>query len=203
MSAPAAALPLSDGERETLERLARARSAPHRQVLRARVLLLAADGVANAVIADEVGVTPVTVRAWRTAVRRRRVGRAGEDPRGSGPQALDPRGDDRRDRAVDHHDHAAGCHALVVPDDGQAGRESVRLRCNGFGRIWAWQPHRVETFKVSNDPKFDDKLIDVVGSVSEPAGEGDRVVHGREVPDPGPGPHPGVAADGGRAGRAR
>jgi transposase-like protein len=65
MSAPAAALPLSDGERETLERLARAQSVPHRQVLQARVLLLAADGVANAVIAEDVGVTPVTVRAWR------------------------------------------------------------------------------------------------------------------------------------------
>ena len=40
-------------------------------------------------------------------------------------------------------------------------------------RIWSdlgLQPHRVETFKVSNDPKFDDKLIDVVGLVSEPAG---------------------------------
>ena len=66
MSAPAAALSLSDGERETLERLARAQSAPHRQVVRAKVLLLAAEGVANAVIAEEVGVTPVTVRTWRT-----------------------------------------------------------------------------------------------------------------------------------------
>jgi transposase len=66
MSAPAAALPLSDGERETLERLARAQSVPHRQSLQVRVLLMAADGVANAVIADEVGVTPVTLRAWRT-----------------------------------------------------------------------------------------------------------------------------------------
>jgi hypothetical protein len=54
-SAPAVALLLSDGERETLERLARAQSVPHRQVLEARVLLSAADGVANNVIADEVG----------------------------------------------------------------------------------------------------------------------------------------------------
>ena len=44
---PAAALFLSDGERETLERLARAQSVPHRQVLQARVLLSAADGVAT------------------------------------------------------------------------------------------------------------------------------------------------------------
>src|SRR5262249_8343048 len=65
MSAPAAALPLTGGERETLEKVARAQAAPHRQVLRARVLLMAADGVANAGIAEEIGVAPVTVRAWR------------------------------------------------------------------------------------------------------------------------------------------
>jgi DNA-binding NarL/FixJ family response regulator len=45
-----------------LEVLARARSAPHRQVQQAKVLLLAADGVANTRIADEVGVTALTVR---------------------------------------------------------------------------------------------------------------------------------------------
>ncbi|TXH15479.1 MAG: IS630 family transposase, partial [Mycobacterium sp.] len=64
-ASPAAALPMTSGERETLETLARARSAPHQQVLRARVLLMAADGEANTRIAEEVGVTPVTVRAWR------------------------------------------------------------------------------------------------------------------------------------------
>ena len=49
-----------------------------------------------------------------------------------------------------------------------SGSGSVRLQCNGFGRIWVWQPHRVETFKVSNDPQFEDKLIDVVGLYLNP-----------------------------------
>ena len=65
MSRPAAALNMSEGQREILGGLAASRTAAHREVQRARVLLLAADGVANARIADEVGVTPVTVRAWR------------------------------------------------------------------------------------------------------------------------------------------
>ena len=118
MSAPAAPLLLSDGERETFEGW-RGHVGPHRQVVQARVLLMAAEGVANAVIAEEVGVTPVTVRAWRT-----RFGGEGwpvpAAPRGSRPQALDRRGNDRRDRAVVHHDNSAGRHALVVPHDGQA-----------------------------------------------------------------------------------
>src|SRR5512147_2630891 len=53
-AAPAPALAMSDGQRESLQVLARARSAPHRQVQRARALLLAADGVANTRIADTV-----------------------------------------------------------------------------------------------------------------------------------------------------
>jgi hypothetical protein len=62
---PAPALVLSRGQREALGRLARSRGAPHRQVQRARALLLAGDAVANARIAEAVGVTAVTVRAWR------------------------------------------------------------------------------------------------------------------------------------------
>lgn len=49
-----------------LESLARSQTAPHRQVVRAKVLLMAADGEANTRIAEKTGVTPVTVRTWRT-----------------------------------------------------------------------------------------------------------------------------------------
>ncbi len=57
----AAALVMSEGQREALEVIAKSRSAPFRQVQRAGVLLLAADGVANARIAAQVGVCPATV----------------------------------------------------------------------------------------------------------------------------------------------
>jgi transposase len=65
MNKAAAPLLMSTGQREALTVLARSSSAAHRQVQRAKVLLMAADGVANAKIAATVGVTPVTVRSWR------------------------------------------------------------------------------------------------------------------------------------------
>ena len=169
VSAPAAALPLSDGERETLERLARARSAPHRQVLQARVLLMAADGVANAVIADEVGVTPVTVRAWRK--------RFAEDGLAGLEKIREGRG---RKPSIPEETIAEIVRLTTTTTPPGATHWSCRTMAKRVGvssatvqRIWSdlgLQPHRVETFKVSNDPKFDDKLIDVVGPVSEPAG---------------------------------
>jgi len=66
MSKPAAALDISQGQREVLEALSVSRTAAHREVQRARALLLAADGVANTRIASEVGVTAMTVRSWRS-----------------------------------------------------------------------------------------------------------------------------------------
>src|SRR5664280_2136288 len=65
MNNAAAPLVMSAGQREALAILSRSSTAPHREVKRAKVLLLAADGVANSKIAATVGVTPVTVRSWR------------------------------------------------------------------------------------------------------------------------------------------
>src|SRR5919107_3949 len=65
MSRAAAPLAISDGQREILETLARSRSAEHRLVQRARVLLLAADGVSNSEISEVVGVSRPTVLDWR------------------------------------------------------------------------------------------------------------------------------------------
>ena len=66
MNKTAAALVMSSGQRAALRVLARSSTAAHRQVQRAKVLLMAADGVANSQIAVTVGVTPMTVRSWRT-----------------------------------------------------------------------------------------------------------------------------------------
>ena len=65
MSRPAAALLLSEAERPVLEALSKSQVAAHREVQRAQVLLMAADGFPNEWIAKVVGVTPGTVRAWR------------------------------------------------------------------------------------------------------------------------------------------
>lgn len=66
MSRPADALQIAREHRDALEPLAAAADPDHRSVRCARALLLAADGVANARIAEEVGVSPTTVRAWRS-----------------------------------------------------------------------------------------------------------------------------------------
>ena len=69
-------------------------------------------------------------------------------------------------------------------------------------RIWSarnLKPHRVKTFKLSNDKRFEEKLIDVVGLYLNPP-ERDRAGDGREVPDPSFGSHAAVAADQARAG---
>jgi transposase len=65
-------------------------------------------------------------------------------------------------------------------------------------KIWAdhnLKPWRVETFKVSNDPHFEDKLVDVVGLYLNPPCTCGGVLLGREDPVPSPGPHPTVTAD--------
>src|SRR4029077_8076141 len=65
MTRPAAALVVSQSQREVLRALSVSRTAAHREVQRASALLLAADGVANTQIASKVGVTTMTVRSWR------------------------------------------------------------------------------------------------------------------------------------------
>lgn len=167
MSAAAAALSVSDGERETLERLARAQSAPHRQVLRARVLLLAADGVANAVIAEEVGVRPTTVRAWRQ--------RFGEDGLAGLGKIRAGRG---RKSSISEETVAEIVRLTSTTTPPGATHWSCRTMAKRVGvssatvqRIWSdvgLAPHRVDTFKVSTDPRFEDKLIDVVGLYLNP-----------------------------------
>jgi transposase len=83
-SAAAASLEVSPAQREVLDRIARSKTAAHRDVARARVLLDAADGVANVAIARRHGVTAVTVRAWRNAFEVDGLTRWGKVAKGRG-----------------------------------------------------------------------------------------------------------------------
>jgi transposase len=90
VSRPAAALTLSVAQRGALEGLASSSSASHRQVQRAQVLLLAANGEANTRIAERVGVTVVTVRAWRARFLEAGVGGLGAVRPGRGRKPSIP-----------------------------------------------------------------------------------------------------------------
>lgn len=164
----APALELSDGERIELEVMARSSVLPYRKVVQAQGLLLAADGVANEEIARRCSTTPDTVRRWR-----RRFAVAGV----AGVGAIAP-GRGRKPWLPD------GVVAAVVrdtlhakPDDGST-HWTTRLMAarHGIGkdtvaRIWRdheLKPWKVDTFKISNDPLFEEKLVDVVGLYLNP-----------------------------------
>lgn len=158
---------MSDSQRVTLEQLSRSQTAAHRQVQRARVLLLAADGVANTRISAEVGVTPVTVRAWRARFEEEGLAKLGQVRQGRGRKA---RISQQQVKAIVHetlHTKPVGqthwsCRMMAK----HAGVSSATVQ-----RIWhglGIKPHRLDTFKVSNDPRFQEKLTDVVGLYRNP-----------------------------------
>ncbi|MGZ6801388.1 MAG: IS630 family transposase [Mycobacteriaceae bacterium] len=168
MSAPAAPpLPMSDGQRAALEQIARSHTAPHRQVQRAKALVLAADGVANTGISAEVGVTVMTVRAWRQRFTEDGLARLGQVRAGRG----------RRTSITEDQVQAIVHDTLHTTPPGQT-HWSCRTMAKHAGvspatvqRIWhdlGIKPHRVDTFKVSNDPQFKEKLTDVVGLYLDP-----------------------------------
>jgi len=158
---------VSEGQRAVLETLSRSSSAPHREVLRARALLLAADGVANDRIAAEVGVSATSVRSWQRRFTDDGLTRFGRVRPGRGAKPSIP--PEMVEAIVQ-----ATLHATPA---GQT-QWSCRTMAAGFGvsaatvqRIWharGLKPHLVETFKLSNDPAFEEKLTDVVGLYLDP-----------------------------------
>lgn len=158
---------MSDIQRATLEQLSRSQTAAHRQVQRAKALLLAADGVANTRISAEVGVTPVTVRAWRARFEEEGLAKLGQVREGRGRKA---RISEEQVRAIVHdtlHTTPEGethwsCRTMAK----HAGVSSATVQ-----RIWSnlgIKPHLVDQFKISNDPRFEEKLTDVVGLYLNP-----------------------------------
>ena len=100
MRRPVPALPVSAGQREVLESVARSQSAPHREVLQARALLMAADGLANTAIARAVSVSPASVSNWRARFAEEGLVKFAQVREGRG-FPPDPAGEDRRDRGSD------------------------------------------------------------------------------------------------------
>lgn len=167
MSSAAAPLSVSPAQREVLEKVARSATAAHREVVRARVLLDAAEGVGNKTLAARHGVTPVTVRAWRKAFESNGLAEWGKVRPGRG-----------RKTTITEEQVAEIVELTTKTTPPGATHWSCRTMAERVGvskatvqRIWSelgLQPHRVDSFKVSNDPRFTEKLIDVVGLYLNP-----------------------------------
>ncbi len=158
---------LTEGQREVLGRLAKSQSGQHRDVQRAKALLLAAKGVANTAIAAELRVSPATVKEWRDRFARDGLVRFGEVDKGRGRKASIPAEKiDEIVRLTQEGRPAGETHWSCRTMATAAGVSPATVQ-----RVWSsrgLKPHLVKTFKLSNDPHFDDKLIDVVGLYLNP-----------------------------------
>lgn len=165
--APAPALQLLPGQREALEGIARSRTAQHREVQRAQALLKAADGLANTAIAKDTGATVKTVRAWRERFGQDGLSQLAAVRPGRGRKPSIPQ--ETIDEVVDLTLHAKPEGATHWSCRSMA--ERVGISSSQVQRIWSargLKPHLVATFKLSNDPQFETKLVDVVGLYLNP-----------------------------------
>jgi transposase len=167
MRSPTAPLPLAAGQREVLEKLSRARTAKHHDVQRARALLLAADGVANTQIGAELGVSPTSVSNWRARFAAEGLALFGPIRQGRGRKPSIPKEKvEEIVQATLHERPEAETHWSCRTMAKAQGVSPATVQ-----RIWSargLQPHRVKTFKLSNDKRFEEKLVDVVGLYLNP-----------------------------------
>src|SRR5580658_2679891 len=161
MGKPAAAIDLSAAERIELESLARGQKTGQALARRARIVLAAAEGRENQDICSLVGADASTVGKWRRRFAADRLEGLYDEPRPGAPRQI---GDD----AI-----AATIRMTLETTPAGATHWSLRSMAKRTGyapstihRIWkafGLQPHRTETFKLSSDPIFVEKVRDIVG----------------------------------------
>ena len=167
MSRRAASIVLSEEEQAILDGWARSRSLPVRQVQRAQIIQLAAEGVESQEIARRLGISRPTVQLWRQRFLALRL--AGLEKDAPRPGRI-PRISQRRVRAI--------VHATLHTKPENATHWSTRTMAEAQGvseatvrRIWKrhnLKPHLTKTFKLSRDKRFAEKLHDVVGLYLNP-----------------------------------
>jgi hypothetical protein len=157
---------LSTEEQDDLERFARSRTLAARCVERARILLGCAAGRENQQIGEELGVCRQTVGRWRERFVAQGMGRL-EGSAALGTARTHPASHDGRDRTTHHPREAPGGHPWSTRVLAQVAGVSAAT----VGRIWrehGLKPHRVKSFKLSNDAPFAEKLEDVVNLYLHP-----------------------------------
>ncbi len=167
MFIPAAPVALDAAQRQQLEALVRAGTTPQRLARRCQVILLASHGVANHAIAQQTGLSRPTVLAARAAFARGGVDALGHRPRRHRTgRVLTPGVEQRILDTTLKTRPLTGTHWSVRTLAKQLGLSRMMVQ-----RVWerhAIQPHRVEHFKLSTDPRFEEKVRDIVGLYLNP-----------------------------------
>jgi transposase len=163
---PKAPLVLTDEERETLVRWSRRRKSAQSLALRARIVLACAEGKTNKAVAEELRVWPQTVTKWRGRFVRERLEGLSDEPRPGAPRTI-----------TDEQVEAVVVATLEeLPKDATHWSRALMAKRSGLskstvGRIWkafGLKPHLTDTFKLSTDPQFIEKVRDVVGLYLDP-----------------------------------
>ena len=163
---PAVSIELSSEERARLEAWARRRTSAQALAQRSRIVLLAADGLNNTEIARRLGVHRPMVRKWRSRFAEHRLDGLSDEPRPGRPRTVS---DEQVEEVIVKTLES-------VPKDAthwstRSMAREVGLTQSAVLRIWqafGLQPHRQDTFKLSKDPLFIDKVHDVVGLYLNP-----------------------------------
>jgi transposase len=163
---PLVPLVLTAAESETLERWARRPTTAQALAQRARMVLAAAGGTRNDAIARRLHVTRQTVGRWRARFVAKRLDGLLDEPRPGAPRTVT---DADVERVITRTLETRPADATHWSTRSLA--TAVGLSQSAISRIWrafALQPHRVETFKLSKDPLFIDKVRDIVGLYLHP-----------------------------------
>jgi transposase len=166
MGRPTAEVVLTDEERETLVRWSRRATSAQALALRCRIVLACADGLSNVQVGAELKVHPTTVAKWRKRFAVDRLeGLADEKRPGPARTVTDEQVEDVIVRTLETTPKGA-THWSTREMAKQSG-----LSQSTIARIWrtfGLKPHLVDTFKLSKDPLFIEKVRDVVGLYLDP-----------------------------------
>ena len=163
---PLPPLAISSEERETLGRWIARRKTAQGLAQRARSVLGCAEGASNKEVSAQVGLSPQTVGKWRRRFLDRRLDGLLDEPRPGGPRKMT---DADVERVVTLTLETKPTDATHWSTRSMAQRSG--LSQSAISRIWrafALQPHRTETFKLSSDPLFIEKVRDLVGLYLNP-----------------------------------
>ena len=164
---PVSELTLTADERAALERWARRGKTSQSLPQRARLVLVCAGGKTNTAVAGEIGVTRLTVGKWRSRFLELRLDGLSDRPRSGTPRRVSD-ADVERVLARTLETTPRGATHWNTRSMAEASGLS-RSTINRIWRAFSLQPHRTETFKLSSDPLFIEKVRDIVGLYMNPA----------------------------------
>jgi len=162
----AVAVVLTDDERATLERWARRPKSAQALALRCRIVLACAEGGTNVAVGQRLGIGRDTVGKWRRRFVEHRLDGLHDEPRPGAPRSI---GDDDVERVIVKTLEESPADATHWSTRSLAA--STGMSQSAVSRIWrafGLKPHLVDSFKLSPDPFFIDKVRDVVGLYLNP-----------------------------------